>query len=172
MSQQFSFSEFLKRFPDEESCLEEIKKLRFRNGIFCTTCNETTPHYKLKNRTAYSCEFCRKQVYPLAGTIFEKSTTSLRSWFYALFLMTHTRGSIGIRQLQQELGVTYKTAWRIHTLYRKLMAQNADDMLAKSSDMDEEYDMQKEKSWVSRWVFFSKLEIKVVEKEKSSGRSD
>ena len=73
-----------------------------------------------------------------------------------------------IVKLQHELGVTYKTAWRMYTALRKLMAQNDGDLLVKASDLDDEYSVKREKSWVQRWVFFNKLEIKVVEKEEKS----
>ena len=62
---------------------------------------------------AYSCQYCRHQVYPTKGTIFERSTTSLQLWFWAIYLMSSTRCRIPAKQLQREIGVTYKTAWRM-----------------------------------------------------------
>jgi hypothetical protein len=109
----FSLGQFLKRFPNEDVCLEEIKKLRYPGGVFCTKCQKITKYYKISDRTAYSCEFCRTQIYPLAGTIFEKTSTPLRMWFYAMYIMTQTRSGTSAKQLQRMLGVTYKTAWRM-----------------------------------------------------------
>jgi transposase len=43
---------------------------------------------------------------PTAGTIFHKSSTGLRLWFYAVYLMTSTRRGISVKQLEGELGVT------------------------------------------------------------------
>ena len=43
------------------------------------------------------------------GTI-SKVVTSLHLWFYAMYLMTSTRCGISAKQLERELGVTYKTA--------------------------------------------------------------
>ncbi|MBI2590628.1 MAG: IS1595 family transposase [Candidatus Blackburnbacteria bacterium] len=122
MKDKFSLNEFWNRFPDGDSCLEEIKNQRFPSGIHCSVCNKTTNHYKLKSRMCYSCEFCRNQVYPLAGTIFEKSTTSLKLWFYAMYIMTQTRSGTSAKQLERMLGVTYKTAWRMFKQIRMLMA--------------------------------------------------
>ena len=39
-------------------------------------------------------------------------------WFYAMYLMTSTRCGISAKQLERELGVTYKTAWRMFKLIR------------------------------------------------------
>ena len=154
MKRDFLFSNFLERFPNDDICLEEIKKVKFPTGVYCITCFKITKHYRVKNRTAYSCAICRHQVYPLADTIFEKSTTSLRTWFYAMFLMTHTRAELSITQLQKELGVTYKTAWRIYKQLYALMQQNNSDLLTKPHE-----------NRLLQWTFFNKFEIKVVEKK-------
>ena len=73
----------------------------------------------------------------LAGTIFHKSSTSLHLWFYAMYLMTSTRCGISAKQLERELGVTYKTAWRMFNLIRnKLMAED-DEPLSGDVEVDE-----------------------------------
>ena len=161
MFQDMTFPQFLKLYPDSETCFKEIVRVRYPKGIYCNRCKELTIHYRIKDRPAYSCKNCRNQIYPLAGTIFEKSTTSLRLWFYAMFLMTHTRGEITVKQLQRELGVTYKTAWRMYKSIRKLMTQNNSDLLhEKSEDVDDDG-----KNKIHKWVFFKHFEISVVEKD-------
>ena len=152
----FSLAAFRARYPTDEACLEEIKRLRFPKGIYCYHCSDITAHYKLSNRTAYSCSCCRHHVYPLAGTIFEKSTTPLRLWFYAFYLMTQTRGAISVKQLQRELGVTYKTAWRMYQQTYLLMAQNNGDLLKGPTPS------------VHKWVFFNKIELKVTRTQAST----
>lgn len=157
MVKKFGLNEFGQQFSDDDVCLEEIKKLRFPGGIFCKSCKKITKHYRLEKRKIYTCKYCRTQVAPLRGTIFEKSTTSLRLWFYCIFLMTYTRADISVKKLQKELGVTYKTAWRMYKNVRKLMEQNNGDLLAPLPEV----------SMLHRWTFFNKLEIKVVEKEEN-----
>lgn len=123
---KFTISQFLKRFPNDEKCLEEIKQLRWPSGLIpCSKCNKATKHYKVSGRTAYACEFCGNHIYPLAGTVFDKTSTSLRLWFYAIYLMAQTRAGISAKQLQRELGVTYKTSWRMFKQIRALMADNS-----------------------------------------------
>jgi|SRR6185369_14082913 len=153
MDDTFSFSQFTSRFTNDDICLEEIKRLRFPNGIRCIVCNKITTHYRLKGRSAYSCKFCRNQIYPLAGTLFEKTSTPLRMWFYCMFLLTQTRADISAKQLQRELGVTYKTAWRMYTQMKALMAQNNGDLLFEADEK------------IRKWTFFNRIEISVVEKQ-------
>ncbi len=156
MNNSLRLPEFLRLFPDDTACLEAIKMLRFPNSIRCSICNKITKHYKIKSRTAYACKLCRNHVFPLADTIFEKTTTSLQLWFYAMLLMTYTRAEISAKQLQRELGVTYKTAWRMHKTIRTLMEQNDGDLL------------HHEKETIRKWTFFNKFEIKVVERQQAN----
>lgn len=154
MNHEFTFSKFISKFSTDDLCLEEVKRLKYPNGVYCKSCRKITKHYKVKNRTAYVCKFCRYQIYPLKNTIFEKTSTSLRIWFYGIFLMTYTRANISIKDLQKELGVTYKTAWRIYKSVYALMEQNNGDLL-------------KDVNRILRWTFFNKLELTVTEKKET-----
>ena len=139
MKHEISLTQFVSAFPTDDKCLEEIKNLRFPNGIFCQTCQKVTKYYKLDNRKAYSCEFCRSQVHPLAQTIFDHSSTPLTLWFYGIFLMTKTRSGISARQLHRELGVTYKTAWRMWKQIRMLMAESGGGLFEGIVEVDETF---------------------------------
>jgi len=121
---KFTIARFNELFPDEDACLGFVKDMIYPDGIVCRKCGDTK-HYKLANRKAYTCNTCGTHVYPLAGTIFEKSSTPLKSWFYAMYLMASTRTGISAKQLERELGVTYKTAWRMFTQIRKLLTNEA-----------------------------------------------
>ena len=62
----------------------------------------------------------------MAGTIFQDSATSLKLWFYAMYLMASTRCGISAKQLERELGVTYKCAWRIFHKIRSMLDESGD----------------------------------------------
>jgi transposase len=122
---RYTFQQFDRDFPTDDACLESIKEQRFPQGISeCRKCLKSRKHYRVHGRTAYACETCGNHIYPLAGTIFEKSSTALRIWFHAMYLMGSTRCGISAKQIQRETGVTYKTAWRMFTQIRKLMAED------------------------------------------------
>ena len=87
----------------------------------CPNCGVVGKLSKIEGRRAYACkEGCH--IYPCAGTIFEKSSTSLSLWFHAMYLMTATRNGVSAKELERQLGVTYKCAWRIGHQIRELMA--------------------------------------------------
>src|SRR3972149_3741225 len=117
----YTLKDFNTQFPDDDACLEFLKEARWPNGITCPKCQKVTKHYRIAGRKVYSCEFCGTHSSPTSDTIFHKSDTPLRSWFYAMFLMASTRTGISAKQLERELGVTYKTAWRMFKMIRELM---------------------------------------------------
>ena len=134
----YTIRDFNKDFPDDNACLNLLVSEIYPDGISCRICGKITKHHRLSKRKAYSCDRCGTHVYPLAGTIFEKSSTSLKSWFYALYLMASTRCGISAKQLERELGVTYKTAWRMFNQIRKLLGEEI-ERLSGEVEADEVY---------------------------------
>ena len=118
---KYTIADFNKQFPDDNACLDWLRHKLYPQKIFCRKCGKPTKHFRIVNRKVYSCDVCRHQVSPTAGTIFHHSSTPLRLWFYAIYLMSMTRCGISAKQIQRELGVTYKTAWRIFKQVRKLL---------------------------------------------------
>lgn len=125
---QCSLMEFLRECPDDTACLDILWRERFAadgHTALCPKCARKRRFHRVASRPAYSCDSCGHSTYPLAGTIFHKSSTSLQLWFYAMYLMASTRCGISAKQLERELGVTYKTAWRMFNLIRnQLMADD------------------------------------------------
>jgi transposase len=139
---RYTVEQFNAEFPNDDACLEHIKDQRFPRGItYCGSekCQQERKHYRVSGRTAYACDHCGHHIYPLAGTIFEKTTTSLRLWFYAMYLMGSTRCGISAKQIQRETGVTYKTAWRMFRQIRSLLSEDDMQLEGTTIEMDETY---------------------------------
>lgn len=97
--------------------------------------------HKLRDRRVYACPECRFQIAPTANTILHDTRTPLVSWFYAMYLFCTTRHGVSGKELQRQLGVTYKTGWRIGMQIRKLTenTQNFDALLSGHVEIDEAY---------------------------------
>lgn len=135
---RYTIRNFDTDFPDDRACLAYLFKARWPHGVTCATCGQVTKHFRRSKQRAYSCMTCGTLVFPTAGTIFHKSPTPLRLWFYAMYLMAQTRCGISAKQLERELGVTYKTAWRMFKQIRVLMDEDARDLTG-PVEMDETY---------------------------------
>jgi transposase len=132
-----TYSRFLELFPDNDACLEYLKAKFFANGTLCPKCERPSKFHRISGRSAYSCQFCGHHVYPTAGTIMHKTTVSLQLWFFAIYLMSSTRCGISAKQLEREIGVTYKTAHRMFKQIRTLLSDEGEPMLSGDVEVDE-----------------------------------
>jgi transposase-like protein len=133
--------EFMREFPDDAACLDQLWRSRFAPDGYtteCPSCERERRFHRVKDRPAYDCDTCGHHLHPTAGTIFHKSSTSLHLWFYAMYLMASTRCGLSAKQLEREIGVSYKTAWRMLNLIRnQLMTQEQDEPLSGDVEVDE-----------------------------------
>lgn len=136
----FSIRDFFKRFPDDEACLNHIMEVRFGMKHVCRKCGVEATFHRMTERRAFACAACGDHVYPTAGTVFEDTRTPLQIWFYAIYLFTTTRHGVSGKELQRQLGVTYKTAWRMGMKIRELIGSVDNfDMLQGHMELDEAY---------------------------------
>jgi hypothetical protein len=136
---QMTYSRFLELFPDNEACLEHLKERFFADGTECPKCGKASKFHRIKGRSAYSCQYCGHHAYPTAGTIFHKSTVSLQLWYFAIYLISSTRCGISAKQLEREIGVTYKTAHRMFKQIRTLLSDEEDGPLSGKVEVDETF---------------------------------
>ena len=130
---------FFKHFPDDNKCLDHLFKTRFGTDPSCPKCGEIGKFHRLKKMPAYTCN-CGHHIHPMQGTPFALSRTPLQKWFYAMFLFTTTRHGVPAKELQRQLGVTYKTAWRMGHELRKFMAEvDGETPLGGIVEVDETY---------------------------------
>jgi transposase-like protein len=136
----YSLMEFMHEFPNDAACLDWLWRERCSEDgehAECPKCERVRKFHKVKDRPAWDCDSCGFHMHPTAGTIFHKSSTSLHLWFFAMHLITSTRGGISAKQLERELGVTYKTAWRMFNLIRNELMTDDGERLTGAVEVDE-----------------------------------
>lgn len=120
---RYTFKQFQEEYPNDATCLAKLMEVQYGGEeTTCQVCDKRTRFHPMTKRRAYACQECGHHIYPAAGTIFHKSRTPLTKWFFAMYLMTSTRHGVAAKELQRQLGVTYKCAWRMAHELRKLMA--------------------------------------------------
>ncbi|MDB5684864.1 MAG: transposase [Sphingomonas bacterium] len=115
--------QFQDRFPTEDSCLDHLMRVRWGDRHDCEKCGKNAHFYRVKARRSYACEYCGHQVYPTAGTPFDRTRTPLRDWFFVMFQFCASRNGVAAKEVERQLGVTYKTAWRMCHMIREYMGQ-------------------------------------------------
>lgn len=121
-----SLISFIERFPDEESCKMEFKRIRDNQGVVCKKCGHTE-HYWLKNKDSYECKACRTRMALKSGTVMHKSQLPFRYWFIAMHLLTSTKKSFSALELQRQLGHKYyEPIWAMLHKLRAVMGKRDD----------------------------------------------
>lgn len=118
-----TFLEFIKRLPDEQDVIDDFIKIRYPGGLRCNHCGSSQVYVR-KNPKFFDCEKCKNTFSVFKDTIFEKSTTDLRKWMYAIQFSQNIVKSISGKQLQREVVVTYKCAWRMRKQIREAKGNN------------------------------------------------
>jgi transposase len=122
-SKPTTIKQFQKRFPDDDVCLDHLMRTRYGQKLVCYGCQTKARFYRVKARRCFECERCGHQVYPTAGTPFERTRTPLTDWFFVMFLFTASRNGVAAKEVQRQIGVTYKTAWRMCHMIRTYMGK-------------------------------------------------
>ena len=141
---KYTKKQFQVQYPDDGACLNAILARQLERDPSCHGCGVTPAKFhRITKRRGYACQDCGHHIFPCVGTIFEHSSTTLTDWFYAMYLMTATRNGVSGKELQRQLGVTYKCAWRIGHQIRNLMAArnkaNTPEQLSGQVEIDETY---------------------------------
>ena len=138
---RYTIDQFNKEFPTEDACLDKIFEERYGDVKDCPKCGVIdTKFYRVTGRKCYACMHCGYQLHPLAETIFHKSSTPLKSWFYAIYLFSVSKNGVAAKEIERHVGVTYKTAHRMARQIRSLMAQDGQiGGTGKTVEADETY---------------------------------
>ncbi|MCX7820277.1 MAG: transposase [Brevinematales bacterium] len=120
-----SLLSFQKIYSTDTICRERLFKMRWPNGFICPKCGNKH-YYFLEGRNLYQCSNCKYQASVTAGTIFHKSRTSLKKWFWAIYLVSKDKGGISALALKKHINVCYQTAWLM--LHKIRNAMNLRDM--------------------------------------------
>lgn len=136
---KYTITDFRKQFPDDNACLDFLLDSRFGGkDSDCPKCHKKANWSHVEGRKSYACSWCGKQISPTADTVFHKSETPLTLWFHAAFLMSQSKNGVAAKEIERQVGVTYKTAWRMMHQIRKLMEQ-APSMMNGTVEVDETY---------------------------------
>ena len=141
---KYTYTQFKAQYADDDACLDAILQRQLERDPSCHGCGVTPAKFhRITGRRGYACQDCGHHIYPCAGTIFEHSPTPLTLWFHAVYLLTATRNGVSAKELERQLGVTYKCAWRIGHQLRDLMAArdkaNTPPQLSGHVEIDETY---------------------------------
>jgi len=156
-----SLIDVTKKFGTTEACAAYLEAMRWPDGIRCLVCgcdkiskfvtNETERERKDRKsvvktvrvpaRYLYTClePTCGFQFSPTSGTIMHDSHLPLSQWFMAAALICNAKKGLSAKQMERDLGVSYRTAWYLNHRIRKAMEDGAPGLLTGMVECDETY---------------------------------
>jgi len=131
-----TYREFVEMFPDDEACATYLEQLRWPDGFVCPACRMTTIPWR-QTRGRLVCPICRHQSSVSAGTIMDKTRTSLTTWFEAGWHVTTAKNGLSAKTLERTLGTSYRVAWMMLQRYRVAMVRAERERLSGEVEIDE-----------------------------------
>ena len=120
----WTLAEFQRVFPDEASCAALLIARRSLEGSPALLVATLAPS---PCRAAHACSNgSTAGDTDDAGTAMHRSKLPLATWFWAAHLIAMHSNGMSARQLADQLGVTYKSAWLLTQKLRRGMAANRD----------------------------------------------
>ncbi len=135
--------EIMERFPDQESCIEHLERVRWRSTPCCLLCGSVSVKRKKENGLGrvgrWHCKDCKASFKVTHGTVFHGTKIPLQKWFLALSLILNAKKGLSSYQLQRDLDLNQKTAWYILTRIRAEMSKKGGALLQGIVEADETY---------------------------------
>ena len=153
-----------KAFATEEACHNYLEAARWPNGVRCLQCDfDRVSKYTVKGKTRivtdkatgatktktgpdrfmYQClnPKCKYQFAATMGTIFSDTHLPLSTWMLAIAIMCNAKKGVSAKQMERDMGVSYKTAWFLNHRIRKAMDSEGgvDGLFTGTVEADETY---------------------------------
>lgn len=124
-----TLQEFQREFPDDETCAMFLEHLRWPNGFVCSKCGNAGEPYRFTKRKTVilRCRACQSNTSLTVGTVMQQSHTPLTVWFWGAYLVETQNPGMTTVQFQQQLGLSYKTAFQILRKLRSRWAHQGND---------------------------------------------
>ena len=130
------------RFPDHESCIEHLERVRFAHAEYCPLCGGTKVARKADGHRVgrWNCRDCKSSFNVLSGTIFQQTKIELQKWFCAIGLIVNAKKSLSSCQLGRDLDLNQKSAWYMQQRIRAEMGTKEGSRLMRGIvEADETY---------------------------------
>lgn len=133
MSKILSYEEFIKIYPDNETCFRFLNDLKEKRGFCCKKCNHTefyAGHHPYSKR----CTACDYEESVINGTIFQNSRIPLNKAFYMVYIIYTTKGKISSYKLAEILDVRQATCWANLNKIRTIMQERKKEFKGAGED--------------------------------------
>jgi len=141
-----SVYELMERFPDEQSAIDYLAGILWKNGVVCPFCKGLNVKERKKRKNFWHCNACNKDFTIRTETIFHRSHVPLHKWLWAMYEVSTDRKGISALELSKKLGIAYESAWYLLKRVQAACGNMVDKILSGIVEFDETYIGDKEKN--------------------------
>ena len=134
-----SFFDMTEKFPDEQSAIDYLAGILWKNGTVCPFCKGLNVKERKNRKNFYHCNHCNKDFTIRVGTIFHRSHIPLHKWLWAMYLLVTERKGVSSLQLSKQIGVSQRAAWFLEHRIRAACGNMTDKLLSGIVEADEAY---------------------------------
>jgi len=128
------------QFPNEIDCIEYAESVRFGKKVKCAYCGSNDLSQRFSDYR-HRCKNCNKSTSVTVHTHLHNTRITLKTWFYAISVITDAKKGMSALQLHRNIGVSYPTAFKLYHKLREMMKEENKDLpeLDGIVEMDETY---------------------------------
>lgn len=122
LSRDVGFDEFSAMYPDDDSCLKFLARIKWRDEHHCSKCSHANFG---EGRTPYSrrCSRCGYDESVTAYTLLQNTRLPINKAFYMIFLLYSSKGNISSHKLSEILDIRQSTCWAYSAKIKKAMKE-------------------------------------------------
>lgn len=133
-----TLTEVQKKYSTQAKCLKLLETLRWGKTVTCPYCASKKSLRIKSEQGRHSCKNCKRSFSVLLDTIFESTRLPLPDWFVIITMMLNAKSGLSAKDIQRNLGCSYKTAYYAAMRVRIGMLMD-DTKLGGMIEMDESY---------------------------------
>ena len=132
----FTLFDLMQRFPDEQSCVSYLYRLKWSTGFICSKCNSNQSKQG-KKKYSKRCKSCGYEESPTANTLFHKIKFPLQKAFYMSYQLSVNKKGMSTLELSRQYGLSQKTCWFFKRKIQKAMQSSNQHPLSNVLEIDE-----------------------------------
>ena len=133
-----NYQELVKRFSNQEACLDYIAAIRWKQGFVCPECG--SKEFWKSKQLQWICVKCECQVRVLAGTLFQDTKLPMTLWFQMIWWFVGPKNGASALALMQNFGIgSYRTSWALLGKLRSCTALPMRHQLSGFVEVDEAF---------------------------------
>ena len=130
--------EIQRKYNTQSKCLKLLESLRWGKNVKYPYCASEKIRRAKKHTDRQSCKSCKRSFTVFIDTIFEDTRLPLPKWFAAIGLILNFKSGMSAKEIQRNIGGSYKTAYYLAMRVRIGMLMH-NTKLGGMIEMDESY---------------------------------